>query len=142
MNELNREAIAYYPDDYRTYSVDKKAEFKQTLYEDYPHVKQLWKEWSILKGKLERLALNYPIQGTSAYISKMAALLIYNYRKNNNWPKFKLVNIIHDELITTSEDSESAKYLDLTKQLMIKAGTYFCSVPMTAEGVSSKNWKH
>lgn len=142
MQQLNKEAMVYYPDNYRTFTAEQKAQFKIELYEAHPHVKAMWSEWGKLKGQLERKALNYSIQGTSAFISKMAALLIYNYRKQNNWPAYHLVNIIHDELISTSKQEESEQYLQLTKDFMVKAGTYFCSVPMVSDGEVSDYWKH
>lgn len=59
MNSLREKAIAFYPDGYRFLSDEEKAQFKSWLYEEHPEVKACWKEWGMLKGKLERRSINF-----------------------------------------------------------------------------------
>lgn len=51
-----------------------------------------------LKGNISRMALNYPIQGSSAEITKMACIFIFNYIISNNLIEIvKFANVIHDK---------------------------------------------
>ena len=144
MKELQKKAMSFYPADYRKYSPEQKAEFKDNLYLDHPEVKQYWKEWSILKGKLERAALNFPIQGTSAGMTKLAAILLYDYRWTNKiQDEFWFDNLVHDETNSKSIAEKAEQYAKITEELMIKAGKYFCpNVPMGAEAKIGDYWYH
>ena len=53
----------------------------------------LWKEYMILKGKLERRGLNYSIQGAAASQTKLAGILFY---KNRTDKSQEIMNIVHD----------------------------------------------
>ena len=60
IQELSKKALSYYPQNYKEFTQEQKKEFKEELYKQQPIVKDLWKEWSILKSELERKSLNYP----------------------------------------------------------------------------------
>ena len=51
-----------------------------------------------LKGNLERMAQNYPIQGCSGMMTKYAAILFEREILKNNLDGF-IVNMVHDELV-------------------------------------------
>jgi len=74
MNDAKEVALSFYPEDYRFYSPEKRAEFKKELYESNPEVKEYWREFAIEKGILERRSVNFRIQGSSATQTKMALL--------------------------------------------------------------------
>ena len=138
MQELWKEAMSYYPEDYKTWPKEKKEDFKQELKILYPNI---WKDYMILKGSLERKGLNYRIQGNAASMSKLACILIYNTFAEN--PNRSLVNVVHDEIIgeTTVEDSEA--FSKIISESMIHAGRYICQqVPMGAEAEIANYWKH
>lgn len=141
MQELWKEAMAHYPEEYKTWPKEKKEDFKQELKILYPNLKFIWKEYMILKGSLERKGLNYRIQGNAASMSKLACILIYNTLQENSHRS--IVNVVHDEIIgeTTVEDSEV--FSKIISESMVKAGSYICQqVPMGAEAEIANYWKH
>jgi DNA polymerase-1 len=87
-------------------------------------------------AKIQRLAQNRPIQGTSADITKKAGVLMY---KNVN-RKFKLLLMVHDEWVieTTTDNIDDSSFL--LESSMVQAAEYFGSkIPVTKE--INKNWK-
>lgn len=97
MNNLRDQALVHYPDDYRFYSAEKKAEFKTQLYEDHPEVKGYWREWSILRGKLERRSVNFKVQGAAATQTKVALLYMWVQWNEGCFP----ILIIHDKFVVS-----------------------------------------
>ena len=65
----------------------------------------------------ERIALNTPIQGTSADIIKKAMVLVYK-EFNERHLKSKIVLQIHDELIIDTVLEEEEEVLELVKNIM------------------------
>lgn len=139
MNKLQEQAMSYYPDDYRTYTPEQRAAFKEELYENYPEVKQLWRDYMGLKGTLERRAVNFSIQGASAV--QLKASLIYMYNRISDLKEDWSVNLpTHDELLGYTKDE---KYLPIIHDLMIKGAKYNCKVtPIFAEMACDSYWVH
>lgn len=140
MQELYKKAMSYYPENYRTYSKEKKEEFKIELKISNPEVSILWKEYMILKGKLERASLNFRIQGLAASMSKVAAILIEN--KNFSLDEGLLL-IVHDEMVEEYKIKDCQQKSDFTKECFTKAGTFFCkTVPMSGTSEIGSYWIH
>ena len=59
----------------------------------------------MIRATGDRMALNTPIQGTSADILKLAMVSIYNKLKSGNY-KTKMLLQVHDELIFDVHESE------------------------------------
>jgi len=94
--------------------------------------KAAWKTYFTLRGKLERRALNYPIQGLSAGMSKLALILAYN-------KGVELTSCIHDEICCEGREEEASTL----EWCMIEAGRFFCKkVPMTAHAEIGDCWIH
>lgn len=94
--------------------------------------KAAWKTYFTLRGKLERRALNYPIQGLSAGMSKLALILAYQ-------KGIELTSCIHDEICCEGKELEA----EILEQCMIEAGRFFCKkVPMTAHAEIGDCWIH
>lgn len=141
LQSLYKKANSYYPEEYKTWSKEKREEFKRDLKIIAPELSGLWKEYMIIKGKIERRGLNFRIQGNAASMTKLACILIYNTFKDN--PNRKIVNIVHDEIIgqTSLEDAEI--YSQVVSESMIQGGSYICKrVPMGAEAEIANYWKH
>ena len=104
----------------------------------------LWKEFMILKGKLERRGLNIPIQGSSATMTKLAGILIYNYRwKHKLQDKIQVPLYVHDETLAKTEEKLAAKTAKIVESCMKQAGKImFKQVPMDAQAVISNVWEH
>lgn len=66
-----------------------------------------WRYWNSKKNSMGRLALNYPIQGTAAIMTKRAVRYFYEENIANKlstksrgaWGKIKIANIVHDEVV-------------------------------------------
>lgn len=138
MDELQKKAWSFYPENYRELSYDEKQVVKQVINKEHPEIKKMWSTYFYYKGKLERRSLNYRIQGNAATMSKIAACLIYNEFKNSR----SIINLVHDEIIAKTS-SDDVEFLNIVKDSMKKAGGYTCSlVKMDADASFANYWKH
>jgi len=84
-----------------------------------------------------RMAMNTPIQGTSADIIKIAMVRVYNRLKKENM-KSQLVLQVHDELIVEAPFDEVEKASLILSEEMQNAAQL--SIPLKADVNSGKNW--
>lgn len=96
------------------------------------------------KGAIERMALNYPIQGTAGDQTKLAGIYLYNkIRENGDLGIIKIVNFIHDEILLEVPEDRAEYYSYVLKECMESAALVFCDViELKAEPVISKLWEH
>ena len=85
----------------------------------------------------ERMAMNTPIQGTSADIIKKAMVDLYN-EINKRHLKSKMVLQIHDELVIDTVKEEQKELEKVIKDIMENAVKL--DVPLEVEISSGKNW--
>ncbi len=85
----------------------------------------------------KRMALNTPIQGTSADIIKIAMVKVYNRLEKENL-KAKLVLQVHDELIVECPKQEQEIVSKILKQEMENAATLI--IPLKADVNVGENW--
>ena len=85
----------------------------------------------------DRMALNTPIQGTSADILKLAMIKIDKLLKENNY-KTKMLLQVHDELIFDVPEDELNEIIKLINDKM--KNIYKLSVPLKVEINYGKNW--
>lgn len=102
------------------------------------------KEFFKSKSGYERNALNAPVQGTSAIITKLAGVKYFNHLKNSDLLfKVWIVNIVHDEYLIEAPGylaEEEAKWL---QKCMEEAGSIFVkSVTLKAIPEIAKHWVH
>ena len=108
-----------------------QKEIERSLGDDYFDLKRQYRK---LRGRLERTALNYPIQTTAAGMTKTALLRIRRAAKTG-----RVVAPVHDEVIGYG-DAEFAK---VVAEQMVEAGKSFCkTVPMKADAKVVPFWKH
>ena len=79
--------------------------YVRTLFKRKRVIEELMNKNFMIRQSGERIALNTPIQGTSADIMKIAMVKIFNEMKENNL-KSKMLLQVHDELIFDVVDSE------------------------------------
>lgn len=84
----------------------------------------------LVRQQGERMALNTPIQGSSADIIKKAMIEVYNELSKRNL-KSKMILQIHDELVLNVYEDEIEEVKTLVKDVMEK--TYELLVPLKVE---------
>lgn len=144
MQDLNKQAWACYPENYKDLSIAQRIDVKEELKQTHPELKDLWSEYFSLKGKLERDALNFRIQGLAASQMKMSGIILRRFIMNNQLEDIMYItSLIHDEVIveTTIEYSEQASIE--TRKAMIEGGNKFCKkVKMEAVPLITPFWYH
>lgn len=102
------------------------------------------REYFMKKGDIERMSLNYPIQGTSADITKLAGIYFFKYLVENNLVfKVKLPNVVHDEWIVEAPEDMAENISKVLQECMERAGDVFCkTIKLRAEPCITKFWKH
>ncbi|MFA5407462.1 MAG: DNA polymerase I [Bacilli bacterium] len=91
----------------------------------------------MIRQQGERMALNTPIQGSSADIIKKAMIDIYNEFKRLNL-KSKMIIQVHDELIFDVANDEKEIVLNVVTKLM--ENCYELNVPLKVETNFGRNW--
>ena len=96
------------------------------------------------KGDIERMSLNYPIQGSSADITKLAGIYFFRYLLENNLVfKVLMPNVVHDEWIVEAPEDMADVVKDKLQECMETAGDVFCKVvKLKADPVITKYWTH
>lgn len=85
----------------------------------------------------KRMAMNTPIQGTSADIIKIAMVKVYNRLKAEGL-KSKLILQVHDELIVEAPADEAEKAAKILHEEMVNAAKL--DIPLKADVNSGENW--
>lgn len=95
------------------------------------------------KGVIERMALNYPIQGQSAEITKIACIIFFNWIIKNNYLNIvKIVNTVHDEIVAECPDDLVQDTSNALEAAMNNAAKIYCKrILLTASPEASKFWK-
>lgn len=140
MKDLYKKAWTYFPKNYQELNGNQKKIAKAEVYAKNPEVKTLFIQAGKLKGKLERLALNYIIQGSSSVMMKFATILVEKQTKNL---KEGIILLIHDEALAQYKEEEADLKNKFVEECMQKAGTFFSStLKMSATGAVGNYWIH
>lgn len=91
----------------------------------------------VIRHQGERIALNTPIQGSSADIIKKAMIDLHKALKDNNFESTMILQI-HDELIFDVKKEEEEKLKELVKNVM--ENCYKLNVPLEVEINTGINW--
>lgn len=91
----------------------------------------------MIRQQGERMALNTPIQGTSADIIKMAMVKLHSMFKEKNI-KSKLIIQVHDELVIDVDAKEKDIVIDILKDVM--ENIVKLEVPLKIEVEYGKDW--
>ena len=91
----------------------------------------------MIRQQGERIALNTPVQGSSADILKKAMIEIYQEFNNRNL-KSKMLIQVHDELVFNVLNDE----LDIVKEIVerIMENTYQLNVPLKVDIEVGNDW--
>jgi DNA polymerase-1 len=89
------------------------------------------------RARIEREAINMPIQGTAADIMKLATVNLYRALREGGF-RARLILQVHDELVLEVPEDELARLVPLVRATM--EGAYQLSVPLRAEVNIGANW--
>ena len=115
----------------------KEKGYVKTLFKRKRVIEELSSTNFMVRESGKRMALNTPIQGTSADIIKLAMVKI-NKIINDKKLKSKLVLQIHDELIFDVVDNETDTIIDIVKNEM--ENVIKLSVPLEVSINKAKSW--
>ena len=90
-----------------------------------------------LRSAAERMAVNMPIQGTAADITKLAMILVQEELERGDW-RTRMVLQVHDELVFESPIEEAQAVAAVIKDKM--EGALALSVPLKVDVRMGKNW--
>lgn len=99
----------------------------RTLFNRKRTIEELNNKNYMIRSSGERIALNTPIQGTSADIIKKAMVLVFEKFKEENI-KSKMVLQIHDELVIDTIKEEEERVTEIVKNVM--ENVIILSVPL------------
>lgn len=118
-------------------------------YDEFIQLKQIpWEQrskfqnsrYAKLKGSMERMSQNYPIQGCAGSMTKTAVIL-FDEEVNKKGLDAFIVNAVHDELVVDSSEEHSEETAALLQECMEKAGKIFCKlIPIIAEPSIGDDW--
>jgi DNA polymerase-1 len=93
----------------------------------------------VAKGAVRREAMNFPIQGASADIAKLALIYV---REELEGLDACLVNCIHDEFVVECKEDVAEEVAERTKTAMNKPGAEILKkVPVEVEVAISREWR-
>src|SRR5829696_6080657 len=105
---------------------------------NYPKV-QRFLQRTANRGAMRREAMNYPIQGASADIAKLALSYIRRELKDTD---ARLINSIHDEFVVECAEELAPEVSEKTRQAMTRAGEKLLKkVPVEVEVEVSREWR-
>ncbi|MDP9425280.1 MAG: bifunctional 3'-5' exonuclease/DNA polymerase [Actinomycetota bacterium] len=91
------------------------------------------------KGAMRREAMNYPIQGASADIAKLALVYV---REDLKGLDARLVNCVHDEFVVECREGIVGEVAEKTSAAMTRAGAAILKkVPTEVEVATSREWR-
>jgi DNA polymerase-1 len=91
------------------------------------------------KGAMRREAMNYPIQGSSADIAKLALAYV---REELEGLDARLINSIHDEFVVECAEGIASEVAEKMKEAMNRAGAAILKkVPTEVEVAISPEWR-
>ncbi len=120
----------------QTITQTKSKGFAETMFGRKRFLPEINSKDHRIKAQAERIARNFPVQGTSADIIKMAMAKLNQDGVFNK--ESRLVLQLHDELLLEVKEEEVEKINLLLKSIMEKAA--ILKVPLKVETKVGKNW--
>lgn len=120
------------------YKYDRFKELEKMPYDRRSKVES--SEYYKLKGSMERMSQNYPVQGTAASMTKTAVIMFDDYIDQQGLDAF-IVNAVHDEIVVECKREQADVVMHILKLCMERAGKVFCKlIPIIAEPSKGDNW--
>ena len=121
----------------KTIEKAKAQGYVRTLFNRKRIINELNNPVYTIRQSGERIALNTPIQGTSADIIKLAMVKVFEEFKKLNL-KSKMIIQVHDELIFDVTKDELETVSQIVKKTM--ENVYKLEVPLKVDINYGKNW--
>lgn len=122
----------------------KNHKFVVTAFGRRGHLPDIDHEMGGFRAKAERNAVNMPVQGTSADITKIAMGLIYKECKKRGWlDKVHMLITMHDELVFEIDTDILEEACDVFVQIMCRNPILLglkWGVPLTSDVEIGMNW--
>lgn len=118
-------------------AIAKEKGYVKTIMERKRTIDELYNTNYMIRQTGERIALNTPIQGSSADIIKKAMIDLFA-KMNDRKLKSKMILQIHDELIFDVAKEEVDELKEIVKEVMENA--YKLEVPLEVEISMGSNW--
>ena len=115
----------------------KEKGFVRTLFNRKRNIPELNNPAYMIRQSGERIALNTPIQGTSADIIKMAMVKVYEEFEKRNLES-KMIIQVHDELIFDVKKEELEEVENIVTKIM--ENIYALNVPLKVDVNYGINW--
>jgi DNA polymerase-1 len=110
--------------------------YSQTMYGRRRYLPELHSSIQVVKKAAERMAVNTPIQGTSADMLKAAMIKIHKLIKGKE--DIKMLLQVHDELVFEVAAGKEKKYFSEIKEIM--ENILKLDVPVIVEAKVGVNW--
>ncbi len=91
------------------------------------------------KSAAERIAINTPIQGTAADITKFGMINLFKYFKENNIDAYILLQI-HDEILIEYNEQYKDDFIEKCKDLITHIDELNLKVPLSVKAATGKSW--
>ncbi len=111
--------------------------YVETLYNRRREIPEILSSNYNMREFGKRIAMNTPIQGTSADIIKIAMIRVHNRLKSENM-KSKLILTVHDELLIEAHKEEADQVKVILKEEMENSAQL--SVPLSVDVHKGDNW--
>ena len=115
----------------------KNQGYVRTLFNRKRNIPELNNTVYTIRQSGERMALNTPVQGTSADIIKLAMVKVFNAISEANL-KSKMIMQVHDELIFDVVKEEVESLTKIVKEVM--ENVYQLEVPLKVDINYGENW--
>ena len=122
----------------KTIEEARKRGYVETLFGRRRYLPGLNSESLQVRASAERMAINMPIQGTTADIIKIAMNKIYSQLVIGN-PKLRILVQIHDELLFEIKEDEIINYSQKIKEIM--ENVYQLKIPLKVDLKVGNNWQ-
>lgn len=93
---------------------------------------------SAISSQAERVAFNFPLQGTAADMLKKAMIEL-QVAIEKDWPDVKMVLTVHDELVCEVPEVDAPEFAVAMKKIM--EGVARLDVPLIVDVSIGKNWR-
>ncbi|MFN7182444.1 MAG: DNA polymerase, partial [Planctomycetota bacterium] len=113
--------------------------FVENIFGRIRYIREIRSENFHEKSAAERIAINTPIQGTAADITKLGMINLYTYFRKNNIDASLLLQI-HDEILIEYNHNYREDFIEKCKSLMSNIEGLNFQVPLLVKSSTGTSW--